>query len=123
MSVYRDKTCEDISNLNNEAMRQGRDLEDYADYTNLLDSMISEWNLSGFRAAKYEFHAARRRNTAEKYAAAIGYDYEKPLESCQKRHSKSLRDGEIGMDGLEALVRKQETNPVQESTNNNERGK
>ena len=29
MSVYRDKTCEDISDTDNEAMRQGRDLEDY----------------------------------------------------------------------------------------------
>ena len=29
MSVYRDKTCEDASDIDNEAMRQGRDLEDY----------------------------------------------------------------------------------------------
>ena len=29
MSVYRDKTSEDISDTDNEAMRQGRDLEDY----------------------------------------------------------------------------------------------
>ena len=29
MSVYRDKTSEDLSDLDNEAMRQGRDLEDY----------------------------------------------------------------------------------------------
>ncbi len=29
MSVYRDKTCENVSDTDNEAMRQGRDLEDY----------------------------------------------------------------------------------------------
>ena len=29
MSVYRDKTCEELSDIDNEAMRQGRDLEDY----------------------------------------------------------------------------------------------
>lgn len=29
MSVYRDKTCEDLSDLDSEPMRQGRDLEDY----------------------------------------------------------------------------------------------
>ena len=29
MSVYRDKTCEDLSDLDSESMRQGRDLEDY----------------------------------------------------------------------------------------------
>jgi len=29
MSVYRDKTCEDLSDLDSETMRQGRDLEDY----------------------------------------------------------------------------------------------
>ena len=29
MSVYRDKTCEGVTNVDNEAMRQGRDLEDY----------------------------------------------------------------------------------------------
>lgn len=29
MSVYRDKTCEELSDLDSESMRQGRDLEDY----------------------------------------------------------------------------------------------
>ena len=29
MSVYRDKTCEDASDIDSEVMRQGRDLEDY----------------------------------------------------------------------------------------------
>lgn len=29
MSVYRDKTCEDLSDPDSESMRQGRDLEDY----------------------------------------------------------------------------------------------
>lgn len=29
MSVYRDKTCEELADLDSETMRQGRDLEDY----------------------------------------------------------------------------------------------
>ena len=29
MKVYQDKTSEDVSDQDNEAMRQGRDLEDY----------------------------------------------------------------------------------------------
>lgn len=29
MSVYRDKTCEELTDLDSETMRQGRDLEDY----------------------------------------------------------------------------------------------
>ena len=29
MTVYRDKTTDNVSDLDNEAMRQGRDLEDY----------------------------------------------------------------------------------------------
>lgn len=34
-----------------------------------------EWGLTGYHAAVYELHAARCREIAGKYAAAIGYDY------------------------------------------------
>ena len=47
------------------------------DYANMLEGVIPEWNLTGYHAATYELHAARCREIAGKYAAAIGYDYDK----------------------------------------------
>lgn len=94
------------------------------DYANLLESVIPEWNLTGFHAATYELHAARCRKIAGKYAATIGYDYDKALERCQRRRAKGERSGDTGMDGLEALIRKQEINPPKqkkESRANDER--
>ena len=34
------------------------------DYANLLERVIDEWNLTGYHAATYEFHAARCRKIA-----------------------------------------------------------
>ena len=84
------------------------------DYANLLESVISEWNLTGYHAATYELHAARCRKIARKYAAAIDYDYDKAVERCKKRRAKGDRDSDTGMDGLEALVHKQEHKPQKE---------
>ena len=78
------------------------------DYANLLESVILEWSLTGFHAATYERHAARCRKIAGKYAAAIGYDYDKAVERCERRRVKGERDSDTGMDGLEAFVRKRE---------------
>ena len=78
------------------------------DYANLLESVIPEWGLTGFHAATYELHAARCRKIAGKYAAAIGYDYDKAVERCERRRAKGERDNDTGMDGLEAFVRKRE---------------
>lgn len=81
------------------------------DYANMLESVIPEWGLSGFQAATYELHAARCRKIAGKYAAAIGYDYDKAVERCEKRTAKGERNDDIGMDGLEAFVRKNRDKP------------
>ena len=78
------------------------------DYANILDSVIEEWSLTGYHAATYELHAVRCRKIAMKYATAIGYDYDKAVERCERRRAKGDRSGDTGMDGLEALVRKQE---------------
>lgn len=78
------------------------------DYANMLESVISEWGLTGFHAATFELHAARCRKIAGKYASAIGYDYDKAVERCEKRQAKGDRDSDTGMDGLEALLRKRE---------------
>lgn len=76
------------------------------DYANLLDSVIPEWGLTGFHAASYELHATRCRKIAGKYAAAMGYDYDKALERCRKRRANGSRDDDTGVDGLEAFVKK-----------------
>lgn len=76
------------------------------DYADLLDSVVPEWGLTGFHAAKYEFHAARCREVAGKYAAAIGYDYDAAMERCRKRRAKGGSAEDTGVDGLEAFVRK-----------------
>lgn len=76
------------------------------DYAYLLESVIPEWGLTGFHAASYEVHAAQCRKIAGKYAAAIGYDYDKAMEQCRKRRARGSSDDGTGLDGLEALVRK-----------------
>ena len=81
------------------------------DYANLLDSVIVEWELTGFHAATYELHAARCRKIAGKYAAAIGYDYDKAMERCERRRTKGERDSDTGMDGLEDFIRMRGTRP------------
>ncbi len=78
------------------------------DYANMLESVIPEWGLAGYHAAVYELHAARCREIAGKYAAAIGYDYDKAMERCLNRRAKGDSGGDTGMDGLEALVHKRQ---------------
>ena len=82
------------------------------DYADLLESVISEWSLTGYHAATYEIHAARCRKIAEKYATAIGYNYDKAVERCERRRAKGERGGDTGMDSLEAFVRKSERQEV-----------
>ena len=74
--------------------------------------MIQEWELTGFQAATYELHAARCRKIAGKYAAAIEYDYDKAIERCERRRARGSSGEDTGMDGLEALVRRQEIRPA-----------
>ena len=76
------------------------------DYANMLESVIPEWGLTGYHAAVYELHAARCRKIAGKYAAAIGYDYDKAMEQCLKRRPRDSSGDDTGLDGLEALARK-----------------
>ena len=76
------------------------------DYANMLESVILEWGLTGYHAAVYELHAVRCRKIAGKYAAAIGYDYDKAMEQCLKRRARDSSGDDTGLDGLEALARK-----------------
>ena len=88
------------------------------DYANILDSVIEEWTLTGFHAATYEMHAARCREIAGRYAAAIGYDYDKALEQCQKRRAKGERNEDTGVEGLEALMRERRQKGEQKNNDN-----
>lgn len=81
------------------------------DYANMLESVVQEWGLTGFHAVTYQFHAERCRKIASKYSEAIGYNYDKALERCQRRRAKGEQFGDIGMDGMEAFVRKEEFKP------------
>ena len=76
------------------------------DYANILDSVVEEWGVTGYHAAGYQLHAERCRIIAKKYSVAIGYDYDKAVERCQKRRSKGKEVNDIGMDGLEAWAQK-----------------
>ena len=76
------------------------------DYANILEGVIPEWGLTGYHAAIYELHAARCREIAGKYAAAIGYNYDKAMERCLKRRARDGSGDDTGLDGLEALARK-----------------
>lgn len=78
------------------------------DYSVLLESVVLEWELTGYHAATYEIHSARCRKIAEKYAAAIGYDYDKAMERCKNRRENGWKSDDTGMDGLEAMVRKRQ---------------
>lgn len=90
------------------------------DYANMLDSVIPEWGLTGFHAATYEFHATRCRKIAGKYAAAIGYDYDKAVKRCERRRAKGEHGEDTGIDGLEAFIRKRESLRKKEIKNGRE---
>lgn len=73
------------------------------DYANVLERVIKEWGLQGWREAAYEIHAARCREIARKYANAIGYDREAALKKCQKRREKA--DDDVGEEAMSLLVK------------------
>ncbi len=78
------------------------------DYAALLERAVKAWKLTGFQESTYNLHAARCRKIADKYAGAVGYDYDAALERCRKRRAQASQRDDTGMDGVEALVRKQQ---------------
>lgn len=73
------------------------------DYASILEGAIEDWNLDGYHAASYRYHAERCRKMSQHYAAAIGYDYDKTLENCKKRRKK---EGDTGEEALAAAYYK-----------------
>lgn len=77
------------------------------DYTNVLEKAISEWGMAGLRKELFSLHAIRCRKIADKFSEQMGYDYDQAVERCQKRRAKGQHEEDTGIDGLEALMRKQ----------------
>lgn len=86
------------------------------DYGRLLELAIEQWDLQGFHKATYELHAEQCRAIAGKYAAGIGYDYQKAVERCKRKKGKPVRDEGVGEDALVLALRKGHQNRPQEKS-------
>lgn len=73
------------------------------DYAGILERVIKEWGLDGYKAYRYELHAARCRKIAGKYAEAIGYDREAVLKKCKQFQSEAKDD--IGGDAMDLALK------------------
>lgn len=77
------------------------------DYSRLLLLTCEAWNLTGFHRATYEYHAQKAHEIADKYQAAIGYDYDKALAKCREKQAKKKKsdDSDVGGEALELMLR------------------
>lgn len=77
------------------------------DYSWLLLLTCEAWNLTGFHRATYEYHAQKAHEIADKYQAAIGYDYDKSLAKCREKQAKKKKsdDSDVGGEALELMLR------------------
>ena len=77
------------------------------DYSRLLTMTCEAWGLTGFHKAAYVYYAQKTKEIADKYQAAIGYDYDKALEKCRKKQAKKKAgdDSDVGGDALELMLR------------------
>lgn len=77
------------------------------DYSRLLLLTCEVWNLTGFHRATYEYHAQKAHEIADKYQAAIGYDYDKSLAKCREKQAKKKKsdDSDVGGEALELMLR------------------
>lgn len=76
------------------------------DYSKLLAMVCDTWDLYGFHRAKYEFHAEKLREIADKLQAGIGYDYDAAVERCEKQKTRKRRDDDVGGEALEMGILK-----------------
>lgn len=77
------------------------------DYSRLLLLTCEAWNLTGFHRATYEYHAQKAHEIADKYQAAIGYDYDKSLAKCREKQAKKKKsdNSDVGGEALELMLR------------------
>lgn len=70
------------------------------DYSRMLAMVCDAWDLHGFHRIKYEFHAEKLREIADKLQAGIGYDYDAAMERCEKRKEKKRREEDVGGEAM-----------------------
>lgn len=70
------------------------------DYSRILTMVCDTWDLHGFHRIKYEFHAEKLREIADKFQAGIGYDYDAAVEQCEKRKGKKHREEDTGGEAM-----------------------
>ena len=66
------------------------------DYSRILTMVCDTWDLHGFHRIKYEFHAEKLCEIADKFQTGIGYDYDAGMEQCEKRKGKKHREEDTG---------------------------
>lgn len=76
------------------------------DYTNMLDTVCTQWKLEGYHKALYEYHSDVLRKFAGKLQTAIGYDYAATLEKCRKKQKRKEKVDDIGADGISLTARR-----------------
>lgn len=80
------------------------------DYSRILTMVCNTWDLHGFHRIKYEFHAEKLREIADKLQAGIGYDYDAAMEQCEKRKRKKHREEDTGGEAMAmGLLKAQQT--------------
>lgn len=76
------------------------------DYSRLLILTCDAWKLTSFHRALYEYHAEKAKKIADKYQTAIGYDYDKAMDKCQRKRAKNKdSNSDIGGEALELMLR------------------
>lgn len=70
------------------------------DYARMLRMVCGEWDLQGCHRAVYELHADKLEEISKKCQAGIGYDYDKAVEKCRKKHGKKQRDSDVGGEAM-----------------------
>ena len=70
------------------------------DYSKLLTMVCDTWDLHGFHRIKYEFHAEKLLEIADKLQAGIGYDYDAAMERCEKQKEKKRREEDVGGEAM-----------------------
>lgn len=70
------------------------------DYSRILTMVCDTWDLHGFHRIKYEFHAEKLREIADKLQAGIGYDYDAAMERCEKQKEKKRPEEDVGGEAM-----------------------
>ena len=70
------------------------------DYSRILTMVCDTWDLHGFHRIKYEFHAEKLCEIADKFQTGIGYDYDAAMEQCEKRKGKKHREEDTGGEAM-----------------------